>query len=401
MRKNNQHIMAIDLGSYSTKVFLVEKDLTTKKIKSIDSVIFKSQGISRGKITNINLFNHLINDIVNYLKQKKVMASQINLGLNGDCIEGLKNVGVVRFNKSNHIIDQNDIKRVKSEIQKHKIKPTYQILQIVSNSYNLDGQKNIIDPVGLMALHLELESYVVLISTSVIEQIKTIFSQHSLNLNYLCLSSFAASQLVLNNSQKEFGSVVLDIGFQTSNLLVFQDNKVILIKVIPIGSQHITSDLAVGLRIDLEIAEQLKISFDNLGKNLKKVIFINNNHQSYKFNLEDISRIIEARLDDLISIVKDNLSIIDKENCLPGGLILTGNGSKIIGLEAYLEEALNLSCKKAEYYYSDLNTNINDPGLIAVAGLAELDKFYANNLDLLTTSLNKNKYLKVFTKLFH
>jgi len=401
MKKNNQHIVAIDLGSYSTKIFLVERDLTTQKIKSIDSVIFKTQGISRGKITNINLFNHLIEDIVGYLRHKKVKASQINLGLNGDYLEGLRNIGVVRFNKSKHIIDQNDLKRVKLEVQKNKFKPTYQILQIVSNSYNLDGQKNIIDPVGLMALHLELESYVVLISTSVVEQMKAIFYQHSLNLNYLSLSSFAACQLVLNNSQKEFGSVVLDIGFQTTNLLVFQDNKVILIKILPIGSQHITSDLAIGLRTDLEIAEQLKISFDSLGKTIKKMIFIKNNHQTYKFNLEDISRIIEARLDDLIAVIQDNLSIINKENRLPGGLILIGNGAKITGLENYLSEALNLSCKKAQYYFDDLNTNIDDSGLIAVAGLAELDKFYANNLDLSISSLNTNKYLKVFSKLLH
>ncbi len=392
-KKNKLTLAAIDLGSYSIKILLGQTDPQNSKVVPITSLVLPSQGIRRGSVVEPFLFNQAIQKVLEYLKFKKIYIDNLVIGLNGDYLDGQLSLGVLRFNKTNHVIDANDLHRIKNEVQKLKLSPNRHILQSLSNSYSLDGQKNILNPLGLNALRLEMESYVVSVSTPVVVQIEKIFNNNGFKINNLSLSSFAAAQVLLSEEQKNFGTLVLDIGFQTSNLIVYADNQVRLLKIFNIGSQHITNDLAMGLKISLSSAEKLKLQFNDLGKNIQRSIFLKAEEQVYKFKIEDINTIIEARLEDFIDLINDSLKTLGYNFSLPGGIILTGGGSKLTNLTEFFSLKMNLACQILKPNFQDfkVNTIIDKQDLSAVQGLLYLDKFYINEFNYFDSILNKNQ----------
>ncbi len=392
-KKNKIILAAIDLGSYSIKILLGQIDQQTHKVVPITSLIIPSQGVRRGSVVEPFLFNQTIQKILQYLKLKKIYIDNLVIGLNGDYLDGQLSLGILRFNKMTHIIDINDLHRIKNEVQKLKLSPNRHILQSLSNSYSLDGQKNILNPLGLNALRLEMESYVVSVSTPVVAQIEKIFNNNGFKINNLSLSSFAAAQVLLSEEQKNFGTLVLDIGFQTSNLMIFADNQVRLLKIFNIGSQHITNDLAVGLKIDLNLAEKLKLQFNDLGKDIQRSVFLKADDQTYKFKIEDINMIIEARLEDFIDLIKNSLRSLGPNFSLPGGIILTGGGSKLTNLTDFFSLKMNLACQilRPNFQNFKVNTIIDKQDLSAVEGLLYLDKFYVNEFNYFDSILNKNQ----------
>ncbi len=392
-KKNKLTLAAIDLGSYSIKILLGQTDPQNSKVVPITSLVLPSQGIRRGSVVEPFLFNQAIQKVLEYLKFKKIYIDNLVIGLNGDYLDGQLSLGVLRFNKTNHVIDANDLHRIKNEVQKLKLSPNRHILQSLSNSYSLDGQKNILNPLGLNALRLEMESYVVSVSTPVVAQIEKIFNNNGFKINNLSLSSFAAAQVLLSEEQKNFGTLVLDIGFQTSNLIVYADNQVRLLKIFNIGSQHITNDLAMGLKISLSSAEKLKLQFNDLGKNIQRSIFLKAEEQVYKFKIEDINTIIEARLEDFIDLINDSLKTLGYNFSLPGGIILTGGGSKLTNLTEFFSLKMNLACQILKPNFQDfkVNTIVDKQDLSAVQGLLYLDKFYINEFNYFDSILNKNQ----------
>ena len=392
-KKNKLTLAAIDLGSYSIKILLGQTDPQNSKVVPITSLVLPSQGIRRGSVVEPFLFNQAIQKVLEYLKFKKIYIDNLVIGLNGDYLDGQLSLGVLRFNKTNHVIDANDLHRIKNEVQKLKLSPNRHILQSLSNSYSLDGQKNILNPLGLNALRLEMESYVVSVSTPVVVQIEKIFNNNGFKINNLSLSSFAAAQVLLSEEQKNFGTLVLDIGFQTSNLIVYADNQVRLLKIFNIGSQHITNDLAMGLKISLSSAEKLKLQFNDLGKNIQRSIFLKAEEQVYKFKIEDINTIIEARLEDFIDLINDSLKTLGYNFSLPGGIILTGGGSKLTNLTEFFSLKMNLACQILKPNFQDfkVNTIVDKQDLSAVQGLLYLDKFYINEFNYFDSILNKNQ----------
>ena len=392
-KKNKLTLAAIDLGSYSIKILLGQTDSQSSRVVPITSLVLPSQGIRRGSVVEPFLFNQTIQKVLEYLKFKKIYIDNLVIGLNGDYLDGQLSLGVLRFNKTNHVIDANDLHRIKNEVQKLKLSPNRHILQSLSNSYSLDGQKNILNPLGLNALRLEMESYVVSVSTPVVAQIEKIFNNNGFRINNLSLSSFAAAQVLLSEEQKNFGTLVLDIGFQTSNLIVYADNQVRLLKIFNIGSQHITNDLAMGLKISLSSAEKLKLQFNDLGKNIQRSIFLKADDQVYKFKIEDINTIIEARLEDFIDLINDSLKTLGYNFSLPGGIILTGGGSKLTNLTEFFSLKMNLACQILKPNFQDfkMNTIVDKQDLSAVQGLLYLDKFYINEFNYFDSILNKNQ----------
>ncbi len=392
-KKNKLTLAAIDLGSYSIKILLGQTDSQSSRVVPITSLVLPSQGIRRGSVVEPFLFNQTIQKVLEYLKFKKIYIDNLVIGLNGDYLDGQLSLGVLRFNKTNHVIDANDLHRIKNEVQKLKLSPNRHILQSLSNSYSLDGQKNILNPLGLNALRLEMESYVVSVSTPVVAQIEKIFNNNGFRINNLSLSSFAAAQVLLSEEQKNFGTLVLDIGFQTSNLIVYADNQDRLLKIFNIGSQHITNDLAMGLKISLSAAEKLKLQFNDLGKNIQRSIFLKADDQVYKFKIEDINTIIEARLEDFIDLINDSLKTLGYNFSLPGGIILTGGGSKLTNLTEFFSLKMNLACQILKPNFQDfkMNTIVDKQDLSAVQGLLYLDKFYINEFNYFDSILNKNQ----------
>src|SRR5690606_2927730 len=153
------------------------------------------------------------------------------------------------------------------------------------------------DPVGMHGVRLEVDTHIITVSTPAIKSLDTALTKAGIVPSHHTVSSLAAAEAVLQRQQKEAGTVLLDIGAGTTNLVVLEDGEVQHVAVLPMGGQHITNDLAIGLRTDLDIAEAVKLQHASLSKTVpKRDIRVKAHGEEHIFKAEDIYMITEARV---------------------------------------------------------------------------------------------------------
>jgi cell division protein FtsA len=179
----------------------------------------------------------------------------------------------------------------------------------------------------------------------------------------------------LTRQQKEAGTALIDIGAGTTNLIVFEDGEVQYIAVLPIGGQHITNDLAIGLKTDLDVAEAVKLQYADLHKTPKKVnVNVKVGDQTHNFHFEEIVMIVEARVEELLEYVDKELQKIKRSRKLPGGIVLTGGTAKLPGLDEFTRDKLQLPARIAKLHnIGGLVDTVEDPSYTTVVGLMLLD----------------------------
>jgi len=248
-------------------------------------------------------------------------------------------------------------------------------VQFFAKNYSLDGQRNIKDPVGLHGVRLEVEAHMVTAATPNLRNLDAALEKAQVSASHHTVSSLAAAEAVFSRQQKEAGTALIDIGAGTTNLIVFEDGEVQHVAVLPIGGQHITNDLAIGLKTDLDVAEAVKLSHADLriGSNKTTVNLKVDNH-NYEFDAEDISMIVEARVDELLEYVNKELQKIKRARKLPGGIVITGGTAKLPGLDEFTKNKLELPARKGKIHsVSGLIDTVEDASYVTVVGLMLLD----------------------------
>jgi cell division protein FtsA len=167
---------------------------------------------------------------------------------------------------------------------------------------------------------------------------------------------------------------VLDIGAGTTNLIVIEDGEVQHVAVLPIGGMHITNDLAIGLKTDLDIAEEVKIHHATLSETTKAVASVKYGNGMHHFKMDDVAMITEARVEELFEYVDKELALIGKSRKLPGGVVLAGGTAKLPGLAEFARDQLQLPARVGKLQsVTGLADTIDDPSYYTVIGLMLLD----------------------------
>jgi len=189
------------------------------------------------------------------------------------------------------------------------------------------------------------------------------------------VSGLAAAEAVMTRQQREAGTALIDIGAGTTNLIVFEDGEVQYVSVLPIGGQHITNDLAIGLKTDLDVAEQIKIENADLRRDAKKVnAMVKVGDKAHNFQFEEITMIVEARVEELLEYVDKELQKIKRSRKLPGGIVLTGGTAKLPGLDEFTRDKLQLPARKGKLQnVGGLVDTVEDTTFTTVVGLMLLD----------------------------
>jgi cell division protein FtsA len=190
------------------------------------------------------------------------------------------------------------------------------------------------------------------------------------------VSGLAAAEAVLTRQQKEAGTVLLDIGAGTTNLIVFEDGEVQHVAVIPIGGQHITNDLAIGLRTDLDIAEAVKVQQATLREGGARAATVNVKvgTKTHHFDSEEITMIAGARVEELLEYVNRELHKIKRAGKLPGGVVITGGTAKLPGIDDIARAHLELPARVGKLHnIGGLVDTVEDKSYTTVVGLMLLD----------------------------
>jgi cell division protein FtsA len=307
------------------------------------------------------------------LSGMRINGATINV--NGSHVSGLNSKGVIAISAANREITPEDRMRVEEAATIVQLPSNREIIQVFAKNYRLDGQDNIKDPVGMRGVRLEVDAHIVTAGTPNLRNLDMALEKAQVAIHNRTLSSLAAAEAVMSRQQKEAGTVLLDIGAGTTNIVVLEDGEVQHVAVLPIGGAHITNDLAIGLKTDLDVAEAVKLRNATLIQPAsKRDIRCKVNNHEYVFSAEEVAMITEARVEELLEYVEKELTRIHRARKLPGGVVLVGGTAKLPGIAEFTRDKLQLAARVgAMQSISGLVDTVADPSYATAVGLTMLD----------------------------
>jgi cell division protein FtsA len=297
------------------------------------------------------------------------------VNVNGSNVSGLNSEGVIAISAANREISSEDRLRVEEAATIVSLPPNREIVQFFAKNYSLDGQRNIKDPVGMHGVRLEVDAHIVTAASPNLRNLDMALEKAEISPTHHTVSGLAAAEAVLSRQQKEAGTALVDIGAGTTNLIVFEDGEVQHIAVLPIGGQHITNDLAIGLKTDLDVAEAVKVEHADLRRDARKMnVMVKVGDKAHNFQFEEVKMIIEARVEELLEYVDKELQKIKRSRKLPGGIVLTGGTAKLPGLDEFARDKMQLPARIGKLHnIGGLVDTVEDQGFTTVVGLMLLD----------------------------
>jgi len=297
-----------------------------------------SDGIAKGVVTSIE---DTVSSISACAEQVERMTGQAienaYIAVSGTHIISQESRGVVAVSGAEGEIKQEDVERVLEAAKRVATPPNYEIIHVLPRNFSVDKQVGIIDPIGMTGVRLEVEAQIILGLSNQLKILDKCFRRVGIGINETVFNVLATSESVLNKKQKELGAVVVNIGSSTTSFAVFEEGDILTAKVLPIGARHVTNDLAIGLRIPVELAEKIKIQHgtslpEKAGRN--KIINFKDlsDKEEGTVSQKKVAKIIEARCEEMFKLVDRELAHIDRSGKLPAGAILTGAGAKLDGL---------------------------------------------------------------------
>ena len=372
------HFVGIDIGTSTVRCVIGMYDSPEAQTPSIVGYgSARNSGMRKGIVSHIDDVAQAIASAVTEaerLSGMRVTSATVNVG--GAHVAGVNSRGVIAISAANREISIEDRLRVEEAATIIQLPANRDIIQVFAKNYRLDGQDNIKDPVGMNGVRLEVDTHIVTASTPGLKSLTSALDKAGLHANHYTVSSLAAAEAVMTRQQKESGTVLLDIGAGTTSLVVFEDGEVQHVAVIPVGGTHLTNDLAIGLRTDLDVAEAAKLQFGSVKDSAKvnRLVKVKHDNREYQFNQGDIHMILEARIEELLEFVDKELKKVGKSRKLPGGVVIVGGSSKLPGLADFTREALQLPARIGHLLpLGGLEDAIEDEPYMSAIGLMWLD----------------------------
>jgi cell division protein FtsA len=345
------HFFGLDIGTSTVRCVVgMLRDEPDGNAPPVPSIIGHGSapnvGMRKGVVVHVDDVIEAVVAAVNEAERiSGVHVANATVNVNGLHVTGLNSKGVIAISSSNREIMTEDRLRVEEAATIIQLPPNREIIQVFAKNYRLDGQDNIKDPVGMQGIRLEVDTHIVTAATPNMRSLHQVLEGARINPSHHTVSSLAAAEAVLSRQQKESGTVLLDIGAGTTNLVVIEDGEVQHVAVIPIGGINVTNDLAIGLKTDLDIAEAVKLEHATLKEPKSGQALVTINKTAHHFERDDIYMITEARIDELMDFVDKELKRIHRSRKLPGGVVLVGGSAKLPGLAEFTREKLQLAAR--------------------------------------------------------
>jgi cell division protein FtsA len=381
------YLVAIDFGSNSIKLAVAKDSLDEQdKIQVLALVERNSSGIRKGIVTNMSEATEALIDIIN--QAESIIGLPIRkaiVGINGLGVTFTNSEGLVVVSRQDNEISEPDVDRViHDSLTKAFGINNNEIIHVIPKSFTIDNQDGIRYPVGMVGSKLEAKTLVVSVESSYLRNFSKVFNQASIDVSNQIFSPIASSDFILTSRQKKAGTVLVDIGYSSTSFIVWENEEIFASGIIPIGSDHITADLAVGLQTTMEMAEEIKKQHLNLGaevdKEIAEVEMYNEDLQiNETFKTKEISQYARARAEEIFLFLNKELRKIGKNSQLPGGAVLTGGGSSLKGIEAIAKDILKLPIFKYTFdrnnveFVPDYN---DDPSFINAISLAAYSLYH-------------------------
>lgn len=382
-KRNNKHeevIVGLDIGS--TAVRLAVGQLVPvgdkKELHIIGAAEAPAEGVHRGVVTSIE---DTVSSISACIEKAEHMTGipmeRAWVGISGSHIISEESKGVVAVAKADGEISEEEVERALDAARTVATPLNYEILHVIPKSYTVDGQVGIKDPIGMTGVRLEVDTQIIQGLSSQIKNLTKSVYRTGLEINDLVLSILATAEAVATDRQKDLGVAVVNLGGATTNIVIFEEGDILDTAVLPIGSEHISADLAIGLRTSIDVAEKLKL--EN-GSAVSKDISKKDEIDLYDLgaieheivSLKFASEIIEARIEEIMDKVEAILKKNGRSGTLPAGVIFTGGGSKLNGLIEVAKRKLRLPATLGyPLNITSVTDKVNDLSFTTAIGLVK------------------------------
>ncbi|HLC63817.1 MAG TPA: cell division protein FtsA [Patescibacteria group bacterium] len=369
----------LDIGSSNIRVVTLERQ-PDDSWQVIGAAERPAEGVAKGMVTNIE---DLVSAVSEVLEQSERMTGlpieSAVVGISGTHIKTLESNGVVAVAKADKEITDEDVARAIEAAQAVATPANYEILHVIPKDFTVDNQSGIKDPVGMTGVRLEVATQIIIGLSSQIKNLTKCIYRAGIDVDDLVFSILACSESTLTKRQKELGVALLNIGSQTTNLIVYEEGEVLHTAVLPIGSNHITADIAIGLRTAIETAETIKLELVKL--DFKKVSkrdevdlskYSSTEKERTMVPLKHICEIARARVEEIFSLVDKELKKINRSGLLPSGIVLTGGGSKLDGILELAKDKFKLPAFEGKPLGVEQSPvdKVNDQSYAVALGLA-------------------------------
>lgn len=354
---NEAYTVGVDFGTSSIKIVVAKpNDDDQNKVQVLSLVEVDSTGIKRGIITN------MADATVALVKALEQTESIIGLpvrkavfGINGSGITFVNSAGLVINTRPDGEIGESDIERLVDDARKKAFGINdSEILHIIPKNYRIDNQSGIRNPIGMIGKKLESNILLISIESSFLRNFTKVVEQAGVEMTGQIYPPLAASDFLLTLSQKRAGTVMIDIGSASTTFIVWENEEILSTGTVPVGSDHITADLAVGLQTTIEMAEEVKKKYLNLS-NLKEreldTVEIHNpdTGANESFDLREAELYARARVEEIFVLVNKELKKIGKQGNLAGGGVLVGGGANLQGILDIAKSVLKIPVFKYKF----------------------------------------------------
>ena len=350
-----RRVAALDLGT--TKVCCALADVETSPSGGIELRILGvgmagSRGLRKGAVVDIERAAEGVAEAVDACERVAgVPIQSAVVGLAGGHIQSQNSRGVVAVTAGHREVRGDDITRAVAAARAVSIPSDREILHVLPRQFTVDGQDGVREPSGMSGMRLEVETHIVTGATTAIQNVVKVMHEAGLDVDDLVLQVLASAEAVVTEEELERGVVVADIGGGTTDVAVFSGGAIVHTAVIPVGGSHVTGDLAVGLRCDLDTAEAVKRAY---GHSLQLTVPADSTVTLTPMGYDEpvavpqryLAEVIGPRAREMAQLIAVE---IDRSGAtvLPGGVVITGGGALLRGFAEMCQQVTDLPVRMA------------------------------------------------------
>ncbi|WP_171379032.1 cell division protein FtsA [Enterococcus cecorum] len=340
--------VGLDIGTTSVKVVVAEYVDSQMNIIGVGNA--KSEGINRGIIVDIEKTVQAIKRAVGQAEEKAgIQIRTVNVGIPANLLEVENCQGMIAVNNESKEITNEDVRNVASAALVRSVPPERQIIAVLPQEFTVDGFEGIKDPRGMIGVRLEMYGVMFTGPKTIIHNIRKCVEKAGLTIGQTIITPLALTESILSDGEKDFGTIVIDIGGGQTTTAVMHDKQLKFTNVNQEGGEYVTRDISTVLNTSFNNAEALKINYGDAypartSASEEFPVDVIGKAEPVKIDERYLSEIIEARMEQIFTKAKDVLDEIDALD-LPGGVVLTGGAASLPGVVDLAQEILGTPVK--------------------------------------------------------
>ena len=374
MSKKDRYIIGLDVGSTKTCALIAEVDGEQVKFLALGAA--ESKGLRKGLIVNLDSTVSSIRRAVEEAEGvANVPVEAAVIGVAGGHVRGVNSRGGVTLGNRARDIEREDVRRAVDAARNITLPEDREVLHVLPHEFMVDAQDGIRDAIGMVGQRLEANVHLVTSSIAATQNLVTAANRAGILVSDTVLEPLASAEACLTQDERDLGCCLLDIGGGTTELIVYGGGVVRHTSAVPVGGDHFTNDVAVGLRTPIPEAEKIKrrhgcatssllhedtsIEIASVGDRPPRTIFA-----------RMLTDIIEPRTMELLALIRDDLQRAGLDGQIPAGFVLAGGGARLNGLIDLAEQSFHLPVRVAEPKgLADLPEQVAQPEYATVVGL--------------------------------